>query len=89
MEKWKDVIGYEEIYQVSSYGRVRKKNGKELSRRKDKDGYLIVTLFKDGDRADYKVHRLVGMAFIDNPNNYPIINHKDEIRSNNHVENLE
>lgn len=89
MEEWKDVVGYEGIYQVSSYGRVKKNNGKELSQRKDQDGYLIVTLYKGGIRADYKAHRLVGMAFIDNPNNYPVINHKDENPSNNHVENLE
>lgn len=89
MEEWKDVVGFEGLYQVSSFGRVKKSNGRELSQRKDKDGYLIVTLFKEKIRSDCKVHRLVGMAFIENPNNYLVINHKDENPSNNHVENLE
>lgn len=89
MEEWKDVVGYEGLYKVSSYGRVMKVTGRELAQRKDKDGYLIVTLYRDKIRKDYKVHRLVGMAFIENPNNYPMINHKDESKDNNCVSNLE
>lgn len=90
MEEWKDVVGYEGIYKVSNQGRVLlcKKN-KFLSQRTDTYGYKIVTLYKCNQRKDMKVHRLVAFAFIDNPNNYPQINHKDEIKDNNCVDNLE
>lgn len=55
----------------------------------DKDGYKCVRLSKDGKHKNYRVHRLVAQAFIPNPNDYPLINHKDENRSNNEVYNLE
>lgn len=92
MEEWRDIDGYEGDYQVSSYGRVRSlKYGKEklLKPQKHYKGYRFVTLFKNGTRGKYKVHRLVAKAFIPNPNNYPVINHKDECKYNNHVQNLE
>lgn len=89
MEIWKDAVGYEGLYQVSSCGNVRDCNGTERPQRTDKDGYKIVTLKKDGEYKSYKVHRLVGFAFISNPENLPCINHKDEVKSNNNVENLE
>lgn len=89
MEEWKDVLGYEGLYQVSSYGRVRNRHGKEMSQFYDKDGYKVVVLNHNYKRKYRKVHRLVGIAFIDNPNNYPSINHKDENKNNNNVENLE
>ena len=95
MEIWKDIEDYENLYQISSLGRVKSlgndKTRKEkiLKPAKDKDGYLYVGLSKQGKIKYYKVHRLVAMAFIENPNNYPIINHKDEDKTNNAVENLE
>lgn len=55
----------------------------------DRDGYRLINLWKDGKSYTRKVHRLVAEAFIPNPNNYPIINHKDQNPSNNNVENLE
>lgn len=97
-EEWRDVIGYEGLYQVSSFGRVRgvdritpkghKWKGKILSP-KDHNGYKSVTLSKNGRKKFYFVHRLVADAFIPNKLNYPIINHKDENPSNNCPDNLE
>ena len=91
-EIWKDIQGYEGIYQVSSYGRVKsfKKNKvKILKPQMHYKGYKFVTLHKNGIGEKCKVHRLVAKAFIPNPNNYPVVNHKDENKSNNNVENLE
>lgn len=92
---WKDIPGYEGLYQVSNTGRVRSLNynrtGKSKVRKQntDKRGYKRVNLCKDGKNKIYSIHRLVALAFIPNPNNYPIINHKDENPSNNAVWNLE
>lgn len=97
-EIWKDVKGFEGLYQVSNLGRVRsldrRKNnqffcGKILSLAKDKDGYCLVTL-NDGKRKKTgRVHRLVALAFIQNPDNLPEINHIDENKENNSADNLE
>lgn len=91
-EIWKDILGYEGLYQVSNFGRVKSlKFGKEriLKLTKDKDGYLIVNLYKNNKSKTFKVHRLVAEAFIPNPDNLPQVNHKDEDKSNNIVSNLE
>ena len=93
MEIWKDIAGYEGLYQVSNLGRVKRyyKNSKEkiLKPRSNKDGYLRVVLYKEGKSKQYLVHRLVAQAFIPNPDNKPQVNHKDEDKTNNKVENLE
>ena len=92
MEEWKDIEGYEGMYQVSNQGRVKSlKFGKEKIRkcREMSNGYLVVGLCKEGKRTDKLVHRLVAEAFLPNPNNLPQVNHKDENPSNNNVENLE
>lgn len=94
-EVWKPVVGYEDLYEVSSFGRVKSLNynrtGKEKIRKplKTKYGYLQVNLCKDGKPKNFKVHRLVAENFIPNPLNLPQINHKDENKENNFVENLE
>lgn len=91
IEQWKTIIDYPD-YEVSNLGRVRSfKFGKEkiLSSRIDKDGYLIANLWKNGEQKTCKVHRLVAQAFLPNPNNYPQVNHKDENKQNNCVDNLE
>lgn len=75
-------------YEVSNMGRVRKKN-LVLSQEETKKGYLRVSLSQNGKRKHYKVHRLVASAFIPNDENFPQINHKDENKKNNNVENLE
>lgn len=103
MEEWKSIPGYEGLYEVSSYGRVksldryvkvksksyRLQKGKMLSPIKNKYGYLQVFLCCNGKYKIISVHRLVAEAFIPNPDNLPIINHLDEDKSNNRVENLE
>lgn len=102
---WLPVKGYEERYEVSNLGRVRSidrtqrcSNGniqswkgkmiKPYIKSEDKR-YLKVTLCKNGKQKNVFVHRLVAEAFIPNPNNLPQVNHKDEDKSNNRVENLE
>ena len=103
-EIWKDIEGYEGLYQISSMGRVKSlertvwNKGKgcyrivsERIRKRvtDKDGYLKVMLWKDSKGKWFFVHRLVATAFIPNPDNLPVINHKDENKENNIVSNLE
>lgn len=97
MEIWKDVVGYEGYYEVSNLGNVRSvtrvKKGKQLKALERQHGYLGVQLWGKGGNARgfkaFSIHRLVAEAFIPNPNNYPEINHIDEDKTNNRVENLE
>lgn len=89
-EVWKYIKGYEGLYQVSSWGRVKRVNtGRILKTIIGKDGYIQINLCKHGIQTRYKVHRLVAQAFIPNPQNKPQVNHIDEDKENNHVENLE
>lgn len=88
-EEWKKVKGFEN-YSVSTLGRVRNDvTGKLLTISHDKQNYCIVTLFDNGRRAVKKTHRLVAIAFIDNPDNLETVNHKDTNHDNNTVSNLE
>lgn len=96
MEKeiWKDIEGYEGLYQLSSWGSVKSLNynhtGKEgILKQILKNGYAYVDLCKNGKIKNVRVHRLVAEAFLDNPNNLPEVNHKSEIKTQNNVENLE
>ena len=91
-EYWKPVVGYEGLYMVSNWGRVKSiKFGKEriLKPGTNNYGYLLVKLCKDGKVKAFTVHRLVAEAFLPNPHNYPCVNHKDENKQNNVVSNLE
>lgn len=92
-EVWKPIRGYEGLYEVSNYGRVKSfkwnSNGKILSPAKNNKGYYFVSLSKDGKAKGHTIHRLVAEAFIQNPSNLPQVNHKDEDKRNNHVTNLE
>lgn len=91
-EIWRDIEGYEGLYQVSDKGRVRSlKYGKEhiLKPERTHNGYLRVNLCKNEKQKHFLVHRLVALTFITNPNNLPDVNHKDENKENNRVENLE
>ena len=94
-EIWKPVAGYEGRYEVSNFGRVKSLNymrtGKEkiLRLQNGAHNYQIVCLTKDGKERMHYIHRLVAEAFIPNPENLPQINHIDENRFNNCVENLE
>ena len=93
MEEWKDIKGYDGLYAVSNEGNVKSlKFGKEHILKpavNSRSGYLYVILCKNGKSKTHKVHRLVASAFIDNPDNLPQVNHKDEDKTNNTVENLE
>jgi len=95
IEVYRDIEGYEGLYQVSNLGNVKSLNygrtGKEklLKLYKGNNGYLYITLYKNKKQKLSLVHRLVALTFIPNPNNLKEINHKDENPLNNMVENLE
>lgn len=102
-EVWKDVLGYEDQYQVSCLGRVRSKDRevphKNGSVRRipgiirktpiDRYGYPSIRLSKDGETKSCNVHTLVAIAFVPNPKGNPQVNHIDEVKTNNHYKNLE
>ena len=89
-EKWKDIYNYEELYQVSNYGRIkRKKDNYIFKENKNSRGYRIITLTKNKKEKSFSVHRLVAEAFIPNPKNLPQVNHKDGNKLNNKIDNLE
>lgn len=89
MEIWKDIEGFEGLYQVSNYGNVKNRKGHIMRPATDKDKRQHLVLSKNGKQWTKKVHRLVALAFIPNPCNYKEVNHKDENPSNNNVKNLE
>lgn len=97
-EIWKDVKGYEGLYQVSNFGRVKSFRASwKLGKPKEtilhpsliNSGYEVVTLYSKEKRQKFQVHRLVALNFIPNPENFPCVNHKDENKLNNCVNNLE
>lgn len=103
MEIWKDIEDYEGLYQISNLGRVKSLERK-IKRRNDriqtvkerilklnldKEGYHTVKLHKEGKGKNFKVHRLVALAFISNPDNKLEVNHIDGIKTDNKVTNLE
>lgn len=81
MEQWKDIIGYEGIYQVSNLGNIRN-TSKELKKTLDAYGYHTITLYKESVKRTFKVHRLVAQAFIENYSHELQVNHKDEDKTN-------
>lgn len=104
IEEWKPIEGYENYYEISNYGRIKslphkwvgfgknincKTKSKIRITKTNKTGYEQVVLFKNGTSKTFLVHRLVAMAFIPNPDNLPCVNHKDCIKTNNFVSNLE
>lgn len=101
-EEWRDVPGYEGYYEVSNIGRIKsvdriitKSNGAStrffphILSFSDRFGYFRVCLYKCGKKRFFFVHQLVAMAFIPNPNKFPVINHKNECPQDNRVDNLE
>ena len=91
-EIWRDIEGYKGLYQISNKGHVKSLyNGSEriLKLHDNGKGYLRVNLTKENTSKHIRVHRLVARAFIPNPDNLPEINHRDENKKNNCVENLE
>lgn len=88
MEEWKDISGYEN-YQISSYGNIWSKNrNRMLKTINDKYGYKVINLYNSGKLKSLKVHRLVGKAFIQNPDEKPCIDHINGIIFDNIVSNL-
>lgn len=93
-EIFKDIEGFEGLYQVSNTGKVKsldyRHTGKErvLKQCKNKQGYFQLHLFKDGKCKLFRVNRLVADAFIPNPENKPEVGHKDDVKTNNVVSNL-
>ena len=92
------IAGYEGLYEISHSGIVmslQKKAGRSLRKVKivatfpKKTGYIAVNLWKDNKSKQHFLHRILADAFISNPNNYPIVNHKDGNKTNNDIENLE
>jgi len=100
-EIWKPIKNYEEYYEISNHGNVRrikydnKGNLKQyplpnyIKNKIDKDGYKRYTLSLKSKNKEFSSHRLVAQAFIPNPNNYPVVNHKDGDKNNNNIDNLE
>jgi hypothetical protein len=87
-EFWKTIKGYPK-YEVSSKGLVRVSSSLKLLKLSNVNGYRSVSLNQSGKVRSFRVHRLVAIAFIKNPSNKNIVNHKDGNKSNNKVENLE
>ena len=102
-EEWRDVAGYEDLYQVSSEGRVKSlerklphwRGGEQIKKERilnpgiDRDGYLKLNLCAGGKTRTFYVHRLVGQAFHENPDNKPQVNHINEDKTDNRACNLE
>lgn len=101
-EIWKPIKEYEESYEISNFGRIKSKqrivkkwNGTRTVREKvltptdNVNGYLIISLRSNNKRKNKYIHRLVAEAFLDNPENYKYVNHKDYNKKNNNINNLE
>ena len=90
MEQWKEIPGYNGLYQVSSWGKVRNaETGVVITPYKNEKGYLKIVLYDHGKRKKYRINRLVAQAFVPNPYDYPQVNHKDGNKENNSYTNLE
>ena len=97
--EWRDVLGYEGVYQVSNFGDVMRlpsvdsrghlRKARILRQHMNRCGYKQIGLYKDGNETKHLVHRIVAEAFLANPCNYTDVNHKDENKRNNLASNLE
>lgn len=91
-EIWKDIVGFEGLYQISNYGNiksfVKNNKGKPMKQRILRN-YMSIGLTKNKKQYTFFVHRLVAETFIPNPNNFPCVNHIDGDKLNNSINNLE
>lgn len=86
----RDINGYEGLYSIDIFGNViNLKSNREVKQQKNKFGYMNVSLYKDKEQKQYKVHRLIAETFIPNPQNKEQVNHIDGIKTHNVVWNLE
>lgn len=88
-EIWTDIKGYEGLYQISNKGNIKSFISSKILSPLFANGYLQVRLYKNSKSIRQKIHRLVAAAFIPNPANKPQVNHKNGIKTDNRVENLE
>jgi len=102
-EFWKPIPNYEGLYEISNTGKIKRlariaiyENGSQhqyneciMTPSINKDGYYQIHLTKNKEQKTFTVHKLVALTFIPNPNNFLCINHKDENKLNNHIDNLE
>lgn len=102
LERWVDISGWEDYYQISDFGRVKRKDRyiynyrsgyaltkEEILKQNECRGYLSVLLCKDGEKLRISIQRLVAINFIPNTENKPTVNHKDTNKKNNFWKNLE
>ncbi len=95
MEIWKDISGYEGIYKISNKGNIKSLSrfhvpkDRILTGFKSNNGYVCIELSKEGFSSRFYVHRIMAIAFLPNPYNKPNINHKDGVRNNNNLDNIE
>lgn len=88
-EIWKDIEGYEGLYQISNLGKIKSLTKNCILKPSNCRKYKGVNLYKNGITKTKSIHRLVAIAFIPNPNNYPCVNHIDCNKENNNADNLE
>lgn len=90
VEIWRDIPGYEGLYKISNYGRIKSMyHDRVVTGGTYPNGYRFIALSKDHIKRTYLVHRLVAITFINNPDNLPVVNHIDGNKQNNAVNNLE
>jgi|SRR5579872_1801003 len=101
IELWKDVVGYEDHFQISDHGRILRKRTNRILKSRIHDGYVVIDPKVNGEVIHFRLHILVANAFLDSPDDHildwaaktkygtPYVNHKDGNKANNHSGNLE
>ena len=86
---WKNIPHYMGIYQVSTHGRIKSVKTNRIRRPFDRNGYLRIDLWKNNTKKNFSVHQLVALTFLNNYNGYKEVNHKNRIKTDNEMSNLE